>query len=219
MGCCTGRALSNSSRKVDVKVAADGPDKKQVSSDFDAIRSSLKTPISIVSQSRVKRFASKKACGTSSKTCRMGSAITSRLGRDKKCLEDEQDMCVAFEHGIDTLNGVGFGTGQTAKQMTDDAADRTWRGSKLPIIRPANVPRRTSIPRLPLHRLRRYPHLNVHKTLLDRVADFRRRKLRRKSVIVNAAGTRKADSDDNDSDHEGGAFQTFGSLPVKSVVA
>lgn len=50
------------------------------------------------------------------------------LGRDKQRLEQEQDVKVAFEHGMDTLKDTGvaaIGAGQTAMSKAEDVSDRT----------------------------------------------------------------------------------------------
>ncbi|KAJ7074701.1 hypothetical protein C8F01DRAFT_1101541 [Mycena amicta] len=142
-----------STSEVNVKVAADGPDKKQVSSDVDAVRNSLKTLISIVWQSissegsflandfasfarlaladaaeAVEGQAGRAKEGLRDVEQEVQDGKRDNLGRDKQRLEEEQDMRVAFEHGMDTLKGTGsslIGTGQAAKQKTEETADRT----------------------------------------------------------------------------------------------
>ncbi|KAF8128788.1 hypothetical protein K438DRAFT_2000215 [Mycena galopus ATCC 62051] len=50
------------------------------------------------------------------------------LGRDKQRLEEEEDVRVAFEHGMDTLKETGsgvIGAGQKAKETTEDISERT----------------------------------------------------------------------------------------------
>ncbi|CAK5263339.1 unnamed protein product [Mycena citricolor] len=50
------------------------------------------------------------------------------LGRDKQRVEEEKDVRVAFEHGMDTLKGAGssmIGAGQTAADKTEDISERT----------------------------------------------------------------------------------------------
>ncbi|KAJ6617965.1 hypothetical protein B0H10DRAFT_2218135 [Mycena sp. CBHHK59/15] len=129
------------------------PDKKEVSSDIDAVRSSLRTLITVVWRSLTSEgsfllndFASfarlaladvaeivQDQAGRAKDGLReveegVQEGARDNLGRDKKRLEEEQDVRVAFEHGMDTLKGAGssiIGAGQSAKEKTEDVSDRT----------------------------------------------------------------------------------------------
>ncbi|KAF7328983.1 hypothetical protein MVEN_02528300 [Mycena venus] len=128
-------------------------DNKEVSSDIDAVRSSLRTILSIVWQSLSSEgsflfsdFASfarlaladaaeavQDQAGRAKDGLReieegVQDGQRDNLGRDKKRLEEEQDVRVAFEHGMDTLKDVGsgaIGAGQSAKEKTEDLSNRT----------------------------------------------------------------------------------------------
>ncbi|KAJ7207906.1 hypothetical protein GGX14DRAFT_634371, partial [Mycena pura] len=140
----------------DVTTTVDSPeqlvDKKEVSSDIDAVRSALRTLLSIAWQSLSSEssfiltdFASftrlvladaaeavQDAAGQAKEGLRdveqdVQDGKRDSLGRDKKRLEEEKDVRVAFEHGMDTLKDGGsaiIGAGQTAKQKSEDVADR-----------------------------------------------------------------------------------------------
>lgn len=50
------------------------------------------------------------------------------IGRDKERLKEEEDVKVQFEHGMDTLKGVGvtaIGTGQEASAKAEEIASNT----------------------------------------------------------------------------------------------
>ncbi|KAF7329086.1 hypothetical protein MKEN_00169100 [Mycena kentingensis (nom. inval.)] len=143
--------------KVDVEPPVDNADalvnQKEVSPDVDAIRSSLNTIISIVWQSiasegsflfsdfasfarltladaaeAVQGQAGRAKDGLREIDQEVQDGKRDDLGRDKKRVEEEQDVRVAFEHGMDTLKDAGstvIGAGQTAKQKTEATADRT----------------------------------------------------------------------------------------------
>ncbi|KAF7290672.1 hypothetical protein MIND_01307500 [Mycena indigotica] len=149
-------ALWNLSQ-TEVDVAVDTPEqlvnKKEVSSDANAVRDSLRTIISIVWESisseggfLLSDFASfmrltladaaealEGQAGRAKEGLRdveqeVQDGKRDNLGRDKKRLEEEQDVKVAFEHGMDTLKGAGstvIGTGQTLKQKAEATSDRT----------------------------------------------------------------------------------------------
>ncbi|KAJ7119508.1 hypothetical protein C8R44DRAFT_982225 [Mycena epipterygia] len=133
--------------------SSDVVDKKEVSSDADAVRNSLRTILSIVWQSLssegnflLNDFASfsrlaladaaeavQNQAGLAKESLRdieqgVQDGKRDNLGRDKKRLEEEEDVRVAFEHGMDTLKDAGsgvIGAGQTAKDKTEDISDRT----------------------------------------------------------------------------------------------
>ncbi|KAJ7629412.1 hypothetical protein DFH06DRAFT_1304101 [Mycena polygramma] len=126
---------------------------KEVSNDVDALRSSLRTILSIVWQSLSSEggflfndFASftrlaladaaeviQDQAGRAAEGLRdieqgVQDGKRDNLGRDKKRLEEEADLRVAFEHGMDTLKETGssvIGAGQSAKEKTEDVSDRT----------------------------------------------------------------------------------------------
>ncbi|KAF7305506.1 hypothetical protein HMN09_00803400 [Mycena chlorophos] len=146
--------LSNT--EIDVSVSVDGPDqlvdRNEAAADIDAVRSSLKTLLSIVWQSIASEggflfsdFASfmrltladaaealEGQAGRTKEGLREVEQDVQKgrrddLGRDKKRLEEEKDVKVAFEHGMDTLKDAGstvIGAGQTAKAKTEDTADQ-----------------------------------------------------------------------------------------------
>ncbi|KAJ6510455.1 hypothetical protein C8R45DRAFT_1160962 [Mycena sanguinolenta] len=125
----------------------------EVSSDVDAVRSSLRTILSIVWQSLSTEggflfsdFASftRLALADAAEAIQDGAASAKdalrnveqgvqdgqrdSLGRDKERLEEEKDVRVAFEHGMDTLKETGssvIGAGQSATQKAEDVSDRT----------------------------------------------------------------------------------------------
>ncbi|KAF8170753.1 hypothetical protein K438DRAFT_1613635 [Mycena galopus ATCC 62051] len=126
---------------------------KEVSSDLEAVRSSLRTIISIVWQSISSEgsflfsdFASfarlaladaaeavQDQAGRAKESLReveqgVQDGQRDDLGRDKQRLEEEEDVRVAFEHGMDTLKETGsgvIGAGQKAKETTEDISERT----------------------------------------------------------------------------------------------
>ncbi|KAJ7645842.1 hypothetical protein B0H17DRAFT_1273480 [Mycena rosella] len=140
----------------EVDTAIDSPDavvnQKEVSSDLDAVRSSLRTILSIVWQSLSSEggfllddFASftrlaladaaeavQNQAGRAKEGLRdveegVQDGKRDNFGRDKQCVEEEQDFRVAFEHSMDTLKGAGssaIGVGQAAKQKTEEISDR-----------------------------------------------------------------------------------------------
>ncbi|KAJ7730841.1 hypothetical protein DFH07DRAFT_906196 [Mycena maculata] len=141
----------------DVNTTIDSSDaarkKKEVTSDLDAIRSSLRTILSIVWQSLsseggflLNDFASfaRLALADAAEVVQDGAGRAKdglrnveqgvqdgqrdNLGRNKHRLEQEQDVRVAFEHGMDTLKDAGsgvIGAGQSAKEKTEDLSNRT----------------------------------------------------------------------------------------------
>ncbi|KAJ7475171.1 hypothetical protein B0H11DRAFT_1866022 [Mycena galericulata] len=140
----------------DVNTAIDSGDivnQKEANSDLDAVRSSLRTLLSIVWQSLsseggflLNDFASfarlalaDVAEGMQNQAGRAKDGLRDieqgvqdgqrdNLGRDKERLEEEQDVRVAFEHGMDTLKDAGsgvIGAGQAAKEKTEDLSNRT----------------------------------------------------------------------------------------------
>ncbi|KAJ7485234.1 hypothetical protein B0H11DRAFT_1806634 [Mycena galericulata] len=140
----------------DVNTAIDSGDivnQKEANSDLDAVRSSLRTLLSIVWQSLsseggflLNDFASfarlalaDVAEGVQNQAGRAKDGLRDieqgvqdgqrdNLGRDKERLEEEQDGRVAFEHGMDTLKDAGsgvIGAGQSAKEKTEDLSNRT----------------------------------------------------------------------------------------------
>ncbi|KAK6992074.1 hypothetical protein R3P38DRAFT_3290187 [Favolaschia claudopus] len=96
------------------------------SSDADTIRNSLRTILSIA-------WESLSSEGSFLFTARPRDGLREdgqrdALGRDRKRLEEEQDVRVAFEHGMDTLKDTGssmIGAGHSAKATTEDVSDRT----------------------------------------------------------------------------------------------
>ncbi|KAJ7905001.1 hypothetical protein B0H13DRAFT_2251949 [Mycena leptocephala] len=133
--------------------SSDVVNKKEVSSDLDAVRSSLSTILSIVWQSLssegsflfsdfasfarlsladvaevVQDQASRAKDGLREVEQEVQDGQRDNLGRDKQRLEEEKDVRVAFEHGMDTLKDAGsgvIGAGQSAKEKTEDVSDRT----------------------------------------------------------------------------------------------
>lgn len=133
--------------------SSDVVDTKEVSSDVDAVRNSLRTILSIVWQSLssegsflLNDFASfsrlaladaaeavQDQAGRAKESLRdveqgVQDGQRDNLGRDKKRLEEEEDVRVSFEHGMDTLKDAGssvIGAGQAAKGKTEDISDRT----------------------------------------------------------------------------------------------
>ncbi|KAJ7749498.1 hypothetical protein B0H16DRAFT_1845635 [Mycena metata] len=136
-----------------VDSAADVVDQKQLSSDVDAVRRSLRTILSIVWQSvsseggfllndfasfarlsladaaeAIQDQAGRAASGLRDVEQGVQDGQRDNLGRDKKRLEEEKDVRVAFEHGMDTLKDAGssvIGAGQSAKETTEDLSERT----------------------------------------------------------------------------------------------
>lgn len=139
---------------VDAAIDADVvPSKKEVNSDLQAVRSSLRTILSIVRQSLTSEggfllndFASfarlaladaaelvQDQAGRAKESLRyveegVQDGKRDNLGRDKERLEEEKDLRVSFEHGMDTIKDAGsgvIGAGQSAKQKTEQVTDRT----------------------------------------------------------------------------------------------
>ncbi|KAJ7186766.1 hypothetical protein C8R46DRAFT_981039 [Mycena filopes] len=132
---------------------ADVVDQKQLASDADAVRRSLRTILNIVWQSAsseggflLNDFASFTRLALADAAEALGDQAgraagslrnveqgvqdgqRDNLGRDKKRLEEEKDLRVAFEHGMDTLKDAGsgvIGAGQSAKETAEDLSDRT----------------------------------------------------------------------------------------------
>ncbi|KAJ7280323.1 hypothetical protein C8J57DRAFT_123428 [Mycena rebaudengoi] len=128
-------------------------DKKEVSSDVTAVRSSIRTLLSILWSSIASEgsfllndFASfsRLALADAAEVVESGAARAKEslleveqgvqdgkrdnLGRDKERLEEEKDLRVAFEHGMDTVKDAGsslIGAGQTAKAKAEETSDRT----------------------------------------------------------------------------------------------
>ncbi|KAJ7034692.1 hypothetical protein C8F04DRAFT_1038198 [Mycena alexandri] len=145
--------LSEGEITTTVDSAADVVDQKQLSSDVDAVRSSLRTILSIVWQSvsseggfLLNDFASftrlaladaaevlQDQAGRAAGSLRnieqgVQDGQRDNLGRDKKRLEEEEDLRVAFEHGMDTLKDTGssvIGAGQSAKETAEELSERT----------------------------------------------------------------------------------------------
>jgi hypothetical protein len=138
---------------IDVNAPSDVVNTKEVSSDIDAVRSSLRTILSIVWQSissegsflfsdfasflrlaladaaeAVQGQAGRAADGLRDIEQGVQAGQRDNLGRDKKRLEEEEDLRVAFEHGMDTLKNTGssvIGAGQSATEKTEDISERT----------------------------------------------------------------------------------------------
>ncbi|KAJ7334757.1 hypothetical protein DFH08DRAFT_939527 [Mycena albidolilacea] len=138
---------------IDVNAPSDVVNTKEVSSDIDAVRSSLRTILSIVWQSissegsflfsdfasflrlaladaaeAVQGQAGRAADGLRDIEQGVQAGQRDTLGRDKKRLEEEEDLRVAFEHGMDTLKDTGssvIGAGQAATEKTEDISERT----------------------------------------------------------------------------------------------
>ncbi|KAJ7262760.1 hypothetical protein B0H12DRAFT_1321788 [Mycena haematopus] len=141
--------------EVDTSISSpsDVVNKTEVSNDVDAVRSSLRTILSIVWQSlsteggflfsdfasfarlaladaaeAVQDQAGRAKDGLRDIEQGVQDGQRDDLGRDKKRLEEEQDVRVAFEHGMDTLKDAGsgvIGAGQSAKETAENASDRT----------------------------------------------------------------------------------------------
>ncbi|KAJ6602457.1 hypothetical protein DFH09DRAFT_1270433 [Mycena vulgaris] len=146
----------------DVNTPIDSPDavvnKKEVSSDLDAVRSSLRTIQSIVWQSLssegsflLNDFASfarlaladaaevvQDQAGRAKDGLRdveegVQDGKRDNLGRDKKRVDEEKDVRVAFEHGMDTLKDAGsgvIGAGQAAKERRRKSRIAPLRASR-----------------------------------------------------------------------------------------
>ncbi|KAF7328984.1 hypothetical protein MVEN_02528400 [Mycena venus] len=134
-----------------VESSGDVVDKEQVSADIKAVRSSIRTILSIVWQnfsdggflptdvtsfflltlSDAAEVVQDQAGRTKDSLRNVEQDIQEgerdSLGRDKKRLDEEQDKRVAFEHTMDTLKDVGsgvIGAGQSAKEKTEDLSER-----------------------------------------------------------------------------------------------
>ncbi|CAK5276167.1 unnamed protein product [Mycena citricolor] len=145
--------LSQGDAEVLVSSADDVVDTKEVSSDAKAVSDSLRSILAIVWQSIASEgsflfndFASfaRLALADAAEAVEQGAGRAKEglrqveddvqegkrdnLGRDKQRVEEEKDVRVAFEHGMDTLKDAGsglIGAGQTAVEKTQDVSERT----------------------------------------------------------------------------------------------
>ncbi|KAJ6589074.1 hypothetical protein B0H19DRAFT_1102800 [Mycena capillaripes] len=144
--------LTEGDVKTTMNSAGDAVDKNEASSDIDAVRSSLRTILSVVWHNLSSDggflpgdFASflrlsmadaaelvQDQAGRAKDSLReiedgVQEGQRDSLGRDKKRLEEESDTRVAFEHNMDTLKNLGsgvIGAHQSAKEKTEDVSDR-----------------------------------------------------------------------------------------------
>ncbi|KAJ7262762.1 hypothetical protein B0H12DRAFT_1104346 [Mycena haematopus] len=136
---------------VNVDSATGAVDKEQVSSDINAVRSSLRTILStfwrnftdggflptdvssfvLLTLSDAAEVTESQAGRTKDSLRQMEQEIQEgqrdSLGRDKERLGEEQDTRVAFEHTMDTLKDVGsgaIGAHRSVKAKTEDISER-----------------------------------------------------------------------------------------------